>query len=200
MQNSEFLELKSKVLKRMTIGLDPKLTYHSPGHTKDVLRQAERIAEAENIKDPRLLLLIKIAALFHDTGFLYTYKEHEKKSCEIMLETIDKNSFEAKELELMKGMIMATKVPQQPHSLLEMILCDADLDYLGRDDFDPISDQLKKEFTVYDIIQSEEQWDQLQVSFFESHHYFTATSIRSRQPLKMKHLETLKQKLLKSKL
>ena len=184
----------------MAIGLDPRLTYHSPGHTKDVLKQAERIATAENITDERLLLLIKIAALFHDTGFLYTYKEHEKKSCEILVETIDISSFDPPELEMMKGMIMATKVPQSPHSLPEMILCDADLDYLGRDDFEPISEQLKKEFLVYGIIKSEEQWDQLQVNFFESHGYFTATSIQSRQPLKMQHLEALKQKLLKSKL
>jgi uncharacterized protein len=199
MQEPEFLELKSRVLRMLITGLDPRLTYHCYDHTVDVLRQAERIATDENITDKRLLLLIRVAALFHDTGFLYTYKEHEKKSCEIMLETIDAAAFNAHELDIMQGMIMATKVPQNPHSLPEMILCDADLDYLGRNDFGLISNKLKEEFLVYGIIKSEKEWDQLQVNFFESHHYFTASSVNTRQALKMQHLKELKEKLLRSK-
>ena len=183
----------------MTIGLDPTLTYHCTGHTKDVMEQAERIAIEEKITDSRLLLLIKIAALFHDTGFLYTYKNHEKKSCEILLETLDTRSFKQEELAIMEGMIMATKVPQMPHNLPEMILCDADLDYLGRDDFDEISENLRKEFLSHGIIKNDEEWDKLQVGFFDSHNYFTASSIRNRKPLKTKHLEKLKQKLVKHK-
>ena len=92
-------------------------------------------------------------------------------------------------------MIMATKIPQQPRSLPEMIICDADLDYLGRNDFTDISCTLKKEFLAYQVIKTEEEWDQLQVSFFESHNYFTASSARDRSPKKIQHLEMLKQKL-----
>lgn len=200
MQEPEFLELKSRVLRMLITGLDPRLTYHCYDHTVDVLRQAERIATDENITDKRLMLLIKIAALFHDTGFLFTYKEHEKKSCEIMLENIDHAVFSAHELSMIQGMIMATKVPQTPHSLPEMILCDADLDYLGRNDFELISNKLKEEFLVYGIIKNEAEWDELQVKFFESHHYFTASTVNKRQALKIQHLKELKEKLLKSKL
>lgn len=200
MQEPEFLELKSRVLRMLITGLDPRLTYHCYDHTVDVLRQAERIATDENITDKRLMLLIKIAALFHDTGFLFTYKDHEKKSCEIMLENIDHTAFSAHELSMIQGMIMATKVPQTPHSLPEMILCDADLDYLGRNDFELISNKLKEEFLVYGIIKNEQEWDALQVKFFESHHYFTDSTVKKRQAVKMEHLKVLKEKLLKSKL
>lgn len=200
MHEPEFLELKARVLRMLITGLDPRLTYHCYDHTVDVLRQAERIAIAENITDKRLMLLIKVAALFHDTGFLYTYKDHEKKSCEILMENIDGSLFTATEFDLMKGMIMATKVPQAPHSLPEMILCDADLDYLGRNDFELISEKLKEEFMVYGIIKNDEEWDKLQVKFFESHTYFTESSVAKRQAIKMQHLETLKEKLHKSKL
>lgn len=200
MHEPEFLELKARVLRMLITGLDPRLTYHCYDHTVDVLRQAERIAIAENITDKRLMLLIKVAALFHDTGFLYTYKDHEKKSCEILMENIDGSLFTAAEFDLMKGMIMATKVPQAPHSLPEMILCDADLDYLGRNDFELISEKLKEEFMVYGIIKNDEEWDKLQVKFFESHTYFTESSVAKRQAIKMQHLETLREKLHKSKL
>src|SRR5678816_3445426 len=74
-------------------------------------------------------------------------------------------------------MIMATKIPQTPHTLLEQIICDADLDYLGRNDFEPISRSLYKEFLTYKIIPEDIIWDHIQIKFFESHHYFTGTSI-----------------------
>ncbi len=195
MTESAFLQLKSQILQMLLTCLDPRLTYHSVDHTIDVLRQVERIAGAENIPEGRLLLLMRIAALFHDTGFLRTYKGHEKVSCSILSETIDPCQFNDDEMEIMKGMIMATRIPQQPGSLPEMIICDADLDYLGRNDFKGISNTLKDEFLAYQVIKTEEEWDQLQVSFFESHSYFTASSIRDRGPKKMQQLEKLKQKL-----
>ena len=94
-------------------------------------------------------------------------------------------------------MIMATKIPQSPATLPEMIICDADLDYLGRDDFESISNTLKTEFLIYGIIKDHDEWDRLQVSFFNSHQYFTKTSIRERCPVKLRHLELLKKKQIK---
>ena len=93
------------------------------------------------------------------------------------------------------GMIMATKIPQSPANLAQQVLCDADLDYLGRNDFQMISDRLKQELKSFDIIGSDEEWDQLQVKFFEQHKYFTNTSSNTRHPLKMTHLENLKRKI-----
>ncbi|MDA0973125.1 MAG: hypothetical protein O2867_05255 [Bacteroidetes bacterium] len=40
---------------------------------------------------------------------------------------------------------MATKVPQEPKDHLARILCDADLDYLGGDDYDEIAGGLYQE-------------------------------------------------------
>jgi hypothetical protein len=194
-----FLKLKSRILGLLRTELDPRLTYHCPKHTEDVIEQVGRLAAAENITDKRLLLLMHIAALFHDTGFLRSYKGHEEDSCSIMRDTCG-GIFEESELKLIEGMIMATQLPQTPATLPEMIICDADLDYLGRDDFEPISNTLKKEFLTFGVIKNEEEWDRLQVSFFNSHHYFTKTSKRDRCPVKMRHLELLKQKLVKSSL
>jgi predicted metal-dependent HD superfamily phosphohydrolase len=195
MTESGFLELKSTILTMLRKGLDPVLTYHSPAHTEDVLQQVERIAAAEKITESRTILLMRIAALFHDTGFLRTYREHEQQSCIILRESVNACEFDENELDLVTGMIMATRIPQLPKSLPEMVLCDADLDYLGRTDFAYISDLLKQEFLAKMVIQSEDEWNKLQVKFFESHNYFTPSSIRDRRPVKEKHLEQLKQKL-----
>jgi uncharacterized protein len=81
--------------------------------------------------------------------------------------------------------------------LPERIICDADLDYLGRDDFEIIGSRLREEFFNYKVITTEEEWDRLQVRFFENHQYLTSTSIHSRCPMKSEYLQKLKQKLLK---
>ena len=141
---------------------------------------------------------MRVAALFHDTGFLRSYKGHEEDSCVVMRETLCDGVHDEAELKLIEGMIMATQLPQTPVTLPEMIICDADLDYLGRDDFEPISNTLKSEFMAFGVVKNEEEWDRLQVNFFNSHHYFTKTSKRERCPVKMQHLEVLKQKLIKS--
>ncbi|WP_290792441.1 HD domain-containing protein [Flavihumibacter sp. UBA7668] len=194
MTESGFKTLERMIIQRLKKGLDKRLTYHNLEHTLDVLKQAERIANEEGIVDQEQLLHIKIAALYHDTGFLDTYKGHEKRSCEIMLEDLQDGKFSKDELDTICGMIMATRIPQKPNGILEEIICDADLDYLGREDFPPISQSLMKEFLEYGIIIKAAEWDPIQIDFFEKHQYFTKSSRSIRQPGKLEHLKLLKEK------
>ncbi|MBZ5859258.1 HD domain-containing protein [Flavihumibacter profundi] len=193
MNETGFIAIEKAIIQRLTSGLDPRLTYHNLAHTLDVLDQALRIAVAEKITDPRQLMLIRIAALFHDTGFLFVYKGHEATSCEIMQEAVTGSSLTTGEIDQINGMIMATKIPQSPTCLMEEIICDADLDYLGRDDFSLISNNLKQEFLEYGVIKNELDWDPLQISFFEKHQYFTQSSKLIRAPKKSEHLAKLKE-------
>jgi len=162
-------------------------------HTLDVLEQAKVLAKQEKVTDKHDLLLLKTAAVFHDSGFLFVYKGHEEKGCEIASESLRK-VFSEEDIKKVCGMIMATKIPQSPNTLLEQIICDADLDYLGRNDFEPISQALHKEFIIFKIIPEDIIWDHVQIKFFESHHYFTATSISKRNEKKLKHLNILKER------
>ncbi len=192
MTESRYEIIKTNVLTLLAEELDVKLTYHNLAHTKDVMKHVERIARGENIHHERELMLLKTAALFHDSGFLYVYKHHEERSCQIMMEHLHDEDFTPEEMARIRGMIMATQIPQTPHNLMEQIICDADLDYLGRDDFEPISNGLKEEFLSYGVIPNEEAWDPLQIRFFESHSYFTETCKKGRTPKKLEHLEMLK--------
>ena len=193
MTESGFQAIHASIVQRLSAGLDPRLTYHNLAHTLDVLDQSLRISLAEKISDPRLLLLIRLAALFHDTGFLFEYSGHEARSCKIMREALQGTSITEEELVLISGMIMATKIPQSPSNLMEQIICDADLDYLGRADFPPISNNLKKEFLEYGVIKNEADWELLQIGFLEKHQYFTQTSNETRAPKKREYLSILKQ-------
>ena len=188
-----FTSIKKPILSRLKNELDPRLGYHNIMHTLDVLEQAEVLAKQEKVTDKHDLLLLKTAAVFHDSGFLFVYKGHEEKGCEIASESL-RNVFSEEDIKKVCGMIMATKIPQSPNTLLEQIICDADLDYLGRNDFEPISQTLHKEFIIFKIIPEDIIWDHVQIKFFESHHYFTGTSISKRNEKKLKHLNILKER------
>jgi predicted metal-dependent HD superfamily phosphohydrolase len=146
----------------------------------------------------RRFTVIKISALYHDVGFIKVYGGHEEESCAVALEELSSFGCGEQQLQKVAGMIRATKVPQIPQNTLEQIICDADLDYLGRNDFFTIGDGLYKEFLYQKIVTDEDSWNRLQVKFLESHHYFTETSKKRRQHEKQRHLEEVKAKLLTS--
>ncbi len=190
----EYEKIKKIILQKLKEKLPEHLSYHSVMHVKDVINAVEEIAVAENIHGEDLMLL-KTAALFHDTGFLHGAKDHEEKSCEIAQKFLPDYGYSQPQIDKIKDMIMATKIPQTPKNHLEEILADADLDYLGRDDFFTIGDKLFEELTMFGIVNSERDWNLLQEKFLESHHFFTQTAINNRNKKKQENLEVIKSKL-----
>ena len=78
---------------------------------------------------------------------------------------------------------------------MEEIICDADLDYLGRDDFHDIADNLRRELRDHGKIKSDRMWDEIQVKFLTQHKYFTKSAIKLRQAKKLIHIEEIKKRL-----
>jgi HD superfamily phosphohydrolase YqeK len=183
---TSFETIKQNLLTKLN-GLDPRLSYHNIDHTLDVLQQAERIAKDEEINDERDRYLLKIAALYHDAGFLKIYDGHEEESCKLFLQDAIDFDLDETELKLVQGLIMATKLTNEPHTHLEKILRDADLDYLGRRDFDEISTRLKEELLQYGFIADDNEWEARQLAFLKKHSYHTRSSKAIRGPGKQKN-------------
>jgi len=190
----QFKEAKTFIVQKLKKELPRHLSYHSVEHIKDVYRSCKAIGKEEGIRGENMKLLLT-AALFHDSGFLIQQKDHEKISCEIARKHLPDFGYTDEQIEVICGMIMATRIPQTPTNKLEEIIADADLDYLGRDDFFTIGNKLFDELSVYGILNTEEEWNRLQVKFLEGHHYFTDTAIRLRKQKKEEHLENIKSKL-----
>ena len=94
-------------------------------------------------------MLLKTACLFHDAGFITSRVDHEKqRMCTGKKTPARFWIYSQDEIDRICGMIMATKIPQSPKNNLEEIICDADLDYLGRDDFFAIGDSLFEEVKI----------------------------------------------------
>ncbi|MEM1319152.1 MAG: HD domain-containing protein [Bacteroidota bacterium] len=182
---------KEYILKRLKEELSDQLYYHGIHHTLDVLAVTEELCTAESVKE-RERVLLRTAALYHDCGFLVSNQEHERRGCEIAQEVLPTLGYDEQAINQICGMIMATKIPQSPQTLLEEIICDADLDYLGREDFYPIGNTLFEELKAFKVLSDEESWNRIQVNFLENHHFFTATNITRRSPQKAVYLEELK--------
>ncbi len=184
---------KSFILRKLKEELKPTLYYHDVDHTLDVYNSAERIMRQENINGEEALL-VKTACLYHDSGMLRTYIGHEKASCDIARQTLPRFDYTKKQIEVICNMIMTTKLPQSASEKLEKIICDADLDYLGRDDFYMISHRLKLEWNLLNINPTTlKEWYELQVKFLESHNYFTKSAIESRTEGKEINLNQIKE-------
>lgn len=185
------------ILGKLRHGLPKERTYHSFSHTLDVYRTVVAIAAEEGVNGEDLDLL-RTAALYHDSGFLLQDHDHEEASCKLAREALPQFGYTPAQIERVCTMIMATRIPQQPKDLMDRILCDADLDYLGRADFFRIGATLFSEFKHYGVVDNERAWNELQVRFLEKHKYFTDTSRSMREPVKLRHIKTVKDWLVKN--
>ncbi|RXR16232.1 HD domain-containing protein [Flavobacterium amnicola] len=172
--------------------LPPYLVYHDWKHTKHVIEMAEHIALSEKIAQEEIIL-IKTAALFHDAGYLNEInKGHEEKSIAMSKKILPDYGYSLDEIDLITGMIEATKVPQLPKNKLEDILADADLEYLGTTTFKTRGDKLLEELQHFHPEINRESWDKIQIDFLQNHHFHTSYCLKNRDPLKQLNLKTLK--------
>lgn len=169
-------------------------SYHTADHTKYVIDMAIFIAKKENIENHEMELL-KIAALFHDMGFLKNRENHEEASCELASQELPSWNFDSNEISQICGMIRSTKIPQKPITLLDKILADADLEYLGTDLYEEGASRLYRELIYFNPTLSEKEWLEIQVNFLNSHHFHTDFCINNRESKKQEHLKRLQNHL-----
>lgn len=189
-----YYKAEKYIMKILEKKLSPKLHYHSISHTKDVCKAVERLALLEGVTDEGLFLL-KSAATYHDAGFVESYEKNEPVGARMAGEILPNFGYTEEHIEQIRKLIYVTQIPHQPTNQLEEIICDADLDYLGTDDFHEIADKLRLELREYGKLNSDRKWDEIQVLFLNSHKYFTKTAIETRQEKKDKHLEEIKKRL-----
>ena len=186
----QFTDLQEIILDKLEKELPKNLYYHNVKHTVDVVTEVELIGWAEGVSDEEIVLL-KTAGLFHDAGHTISYKDHEDRGCEIAREFLPKYNYSQSQIDRICEIIMATKLPPKPKNLLEEIICDSDLDYLGRIDFIPVSNTLYQELSDRNMIGTLTEWNKLQVKFISLHNYFTNTARTLREVNKQKQIERI---------
>lgn len=186
----QFMDIQEELLDYLEQNLPLNLYYHNVKHTIDVVTEVELIGLAEGLSEEEVMLL-KIAALFHDAGHTINYKDHEMHGVHIVHKVLKKYNFRSEQIETIDRLIMATKFPPTPTDKLEMVICDSDLDYLGRSDFVPVSHTLYKELKDRNMIGTFVEWNQLQLKFIRSHQYYTNTALNLREVNKQSQIDRL---------
>lgn len=191
----EYEKAIAYAIRRLENELDPVLTYHSAAHTRDdVMPAVELLARQDGVGGEDLILL-RTAAAFHDLGYVEQRdgRDHEERSTAIARRVLPEYGFNERQIDTIGGMIMATKVPQQPATLLEAILVDADLDSLGRPDYFIVSNRLRRELAHFGVVQSDADWYQGQLDFLAAHRYFTPVARFLRDEGKASNLEAVRE-------
>ena len=187
----QFTDIQEIILDKLEKELPLYLYYHNVKHTVDVVTEVELIGWAEGCSDEEVLLL-KTAGLFHDAGHTIGYDGHEALGCQLAREFLPQYGYSEEHIGKICDIIMATQMPPEPSSLLEKIICDADLDYLGRSDMIPVSNTLFKELKEQEKIGSFNDWNKLQLKFISGHQYFTKTARSLREVNKQKQIERIR--------
>ena len=187
MSEPEWDRVKAHALARLARDLPPELRYHSIQHTSaDVLPAVERLAVLAGVNGDDLLLL-RTAALYHDMGYIEKYANNEPIGVRMARETLPDFGYSPDQIATIEQMIMATQMPQAPQNFLEELMCDADLDSLGREDYLETSHNLHAELVACGASITLKAWYQRQLTFLVEPHLFHRScteSARCRQAAK----------------
>jgi len=186
------IEAKAYATNILDEQLDHKFVYHDRYHTERVVQAALMIGKESGLNDDELVIL-ELAAWFHDTGYKHGCDNHELSSAKMARRFLEEHEFEEEKIRRIEGCIMATRIPQSPKNLLEQVLCDADLHHLACDDYKMMSEKMHREMEEIkgEKIQQAD-WNEMNFSFFNEHEYFTDYAKEHLQPIKEANMSLLK--------
>ena len=183
-------DLEEHLLENLRARLPGNLYFHNLRHTIHVYTQVELLGRAYGLAMEEMLVL-RTAALFHDAGMTENYSRHEEVACEMAHDLLQGFRYTTEQIEQICRLIMCTKPGSKPSGLQEQIMCDADLDYIGRADFTLLMLELYREELAYGKAGSFTEWRAKQISFLESFDFYTDIARKLREVPKEKQLVNL---------
>lgn len=169
--------------------------YHNLTHTLEVVNVSVEIAKAEKLNADEIEI-IKIAAWFHDLGYLCCCEGHEEQSSFYAREFLVKEFYPPDKIDMVIGCINATKVPQSPSNKIEAVLCDADLHHFGLIGSAEKGELLRQEIELKGIKKfTELEWLKTSAAFLKQHQYFTDYAKHKYNPQKKINISILENKI-----
>lgn len=146
--------------------LSPDITYHSYEHTVETAKAADEIGLEEGL-DEKELLIVRLAAWFHDTGFIEGHDQHEQRSSRLAREFLSEHGLPESQILEVERLILSTCSDHEPVTLKEKVLHDADVVHIGKKKkFFRYSERLRKEWEERDgTAFSDQEWAEIQLDF-----------------------------------
>lgn len=169
--------------------------FHNLDHTLDVVRATEEIASQSSLTAEETESAI-IAAWLHDVGYDGGAENHEIRSAEMARTLLSDSEVPAKRMMDITEAILATRMPQQPKSLIAKVLCDADLYHLSTERCSAKSEKLRQEWAITDKRKMDDKtWIESNLTFMEEHRYHTPYGQTVLQEGKKKNIKQLRKML-----
>ncbi len=165
-------KLIDRVYDDLSKKLDNKYHYHNLYHTKRVVNSSIKIGSNYDLSHNEWELLLT-SSLLHDYAFIDSHIDHEEKGAVIAKEILPNYGYNKNDINSIQSLILITKVEAKPHNLLESIIRDADLEYLGSGDFEKISEYLKKEWIECGVVKDDTHFYDIQLKFLNIHKFYT---------------------------
>jgi HD superfamily phosphodiesterase len=171
-------------------------SFHNPQHTMDVVREAHSIGKACGISDDDMEILL-IAAWFHDAGYTEQYEGHEFVSIELAEQFLRKHTISETRIHAVCSCIRATEMPQKPQTLVEKILCDADVSNIASDSFFEMSARLREEHRVAKgKLYTDAEWYAIKHTLCTTHQFHTDYARQYFTPKQVENAHKLEEQYL----
>lgn len=173
-----------------------ELLYHNYEHTASVATAASELNAHYRLSEQDDFI-VRVAAWFHDLGYLVDPDNHEAASVVLAENFLKEKKVPSVIIDEIKACILATRMPQKPKNLLQQIVCDADMSHFSTDSFAEKSKQLRKELqTRCGLAISKNAWRHQTICLLEVHQYHTDYA---REHWNVKKMENLEDQLKKDK-
>ena len=194
--SSLLMDVEAYVTNFIAEQVDKDFAYHNIQHTLDVVTGAQELGDAYRLNEKEIELLL-IAAWFHDVGYDKGPIDHEDRSANYANAYLSKQEFSEEDITVVTSCIMATKMPQTPKTILDKILCDADMSHLGKKVYWDRCGRIRQELTLTrNTNMSEQEWVDFELEFISKHEYHTPAAKELYDKRKHKHIRQLnKQKI-----
>ena len=166
--------------------------YHNFTHTERVLRSVNEIVENSDVSAEDALIL-RLAALLHDTGYTKVREGHEEESVKIATSFLEEQQVDQHIIASVNECIMATRLKDIPTSELGKIIRDADASHFGKEYFNEASEFLRKELELQDVkTYSTAEWLSENIAVLsQNHKFYTDYALRNWQVQKESNLAEL---------
>jgi predicted metal-dependent HD superfamily phosphohydrolase len=172
-----------------------KHNFHNIHHTQEVVRAAEIIGKSSALNDDEMESVL-IAAWLHDIGYEHGSHNHEAVAADRARALLEGAGADKHKIDDVVQAIEATKMPQQPKSVISKVLCDADLYHLSTEKCDENGFKLREEWRSLGFKDMEdEEWVHFNLQFMESHRYHTTYGQQVLEHGKKKNIKRLRRML-----